>query len=194
MKDVLTTGQAAKICRVSPRTIVKWYGEGELKGYRLGPGGKSGDRRILLESLIESCQARGIPLEELEDEARVKVLIVCQDRELIENLERKMPEELSFKVTTASNAFKAGMEIEKSQPDCIIIDSSIGLDDAMQIGQGIRITLGLNETILIALLPDDDSFRIDRSSINETFKKPFDPALVAERIRTLIGAKKELSY
>jgi len=32
----------------------------------------------------------------------------------------------------------------------------------------------------------------DRSSINETFKKPFDSALLAERMRTLIGAKKEL--
>ena len=47
--------------------------------------------------------------------------------------------------------------------------------------------------ILIALLPDDSSTaNFDRSSINETFKKPFDAALLAERLRTLIGAKKEL--
>jgi hypothetical protein len=46
---------------------------------------------------------------------------------------------------------------------------------------------------LIALLPDDSSTaNFDRSSINETFKKPFDAALLAERLRTLIGAKKEL--
>jgi len=46
---------------------------------------------------------------------------------------------------------------------------------------------------LIALLPDDgSSMNFDRSSINETFKKPFDAALLAERLRTLIGAKKEL--
>ena len=49
------------------------------------------------------------------------------------------------------------------------------------------------ETILIALLPDDgSSTSFDRSSINETFKKPFDVALLAERLRTLIGATKEL--
>jgi hypothetical protein len=46
---------------------------------------------------------------------------------------------------------------------------------------------------LIALLPDDgSSTSFDRSSINETFKKPFDAACLAERLRTLIGAKKEL--
>jgi hypothetical protein len=32
----------------------------------------------------------------------------------------------------------------------------------------------------------------DRSAINETFKKPFDAHLLAERLRTLIGVKKEL--
>ena len=49
------------------------------------------------------------------------------------------------------------------------------------------------ETILIALLPDDGSpMSFDRSSINETFKKPFDAKLLAERLRTLIGARKEL--
>ena len=49
------------------------------------------------------------------------------------------------------------------------------------------------DTILIALLPDDgSSTSFDRSSINETFKKPFDVALLAERLRTLIGARKEL--
>ena len=46
---------------------------------------------------------------------------------------------------------------------------------------------------LVALLPDDgSSTNFDRSAINETFKKPFDAALLAERLRTLIGAKKEL--
>ena len=52
---------------------------------------------------------------------------------------------------------------------------------------------GTTFLILIALLPDDgSSTSFDRSSINETFKKPFDAALLAERLRTLIGAKKEL--
>ncbi|MEM6364617.1 MAG: response regulator, partial [Planctomycetota bacterium] len=47
--------------------------------------------------------------------------------------------------------------------------------------------------VLIALLPDDGQpMSFDRSSINETFKKPFDAHLLAERLRTLVGAKKEL--
>ncbi|HAO71408.1 MAG TPA: response regulator, partial [Planctomycetaceae bacterium] len=31
-----------------------------------------------------------------------------------------------------------------------------------------------------------------RNHVNESFKKPFDVALLAERLRTLIGSRKEL--
>ena len=39
---------------------------------------------------------------------------------------------------------------------------------------------------------DGNTYSFDRSAINETFKKPFDVALLAERLKTLIGARKEL--
>jgi len=34
---VFTTGQVAKICKVAPRTVSKWFDSGRLKGYRI-PG------------------------------------------------------------------------------------------------------------------------------------------------------------
>ena len=45
-KNVLTTGDVAKICNVAPRTVSKWFDSGQLKGYRI-PGSK--DRRIPLQ-------------------------------------------------------------------------------------------------------------------------------------------------
>ena len=63
----------------------------------------------------------------------------------------------------------------------------------MQICQNLRKNPDFSETILIALLPDDGQpISFDRSAINETFKKPFDASLLAERLRTLIGTLKEL--
>ena len=47
---VFTTGQVAKICKVAPRTVSKWFDSGRLKGYRI-PG--SQDRRIPREYLIK---------------------------------------------------------------------------------------------------------------------------------------------
>ena len=50
------------------------------------------------------------------------------------------------------------------------------------------------ETVLVGLLSDEDnSSGFDRSVFNETFRKPFDVALLAERIRTLVGRRKQLA-
>jgi excisionase family DNA binding protein len=187
---VFTTGQVAKICKVAPRTVSKWFDSGRLKGYRI-PG--SQDRRIPREYLIKFLKEHGMPLGDLEDEAMAKVLIVAQDQVLIENLKRELPVDRSFRTATAASGFEAGIQAESFHPDCIIVDFSIGQLEALQICQNLRRNSEFGETILIALLPDDSSTgNFDRSSINETFKKPFDAALLAERLRTLIGAKKEL--
>jgi excisionase family DNA binding protein len=187
---VFTTGQVAKICKVAPRTVSKWFDSGRLKGYRI-PG--SQDRRIPREYLIKFLKEHGMPLGDLEDEAMAKVLIVAQDQVLIENLKRELPPEKSFKVSVAASGFEAGIQAESFHPDCMIVDFSIGKIEALQICQNLRKNLDFTEITLIALLPDDGSvMSFDRSSINETFKKPFDARLLAERLRTLIGAKKEL--
>jgi DNA-binding response OmpR family regulator len=120
-------------------------------------------------------------------------LIVAQDQVLIENLKRELPLEKSFKVAVASSGFEAGIQAESFNPDCMIVDFSIGKVEALQICQNLRKNIDFSEIILIALLPDDGNvMSFDRSSINETFKKPFDARLLAERLRTLIGNKKEL--
>jgi len=187
---VFTTGQVAKICKVAPRTVSKWFDSGRLKGYRI-PG--SQDRRIPREYLIKFLKEHGMPLGELEDEMTAKVLLVAQDQVLIENLKTELPPERSFKVAIASSGFDAGIQAESFRPDCIVVDFSIGRTEALQICQHVRRKSEFNDVILIALLPDDGSaMSFDRSGINETFKKPFDAHLLAERIRTLVGAKKEL--
>ena len=134
-----------------------------------------------------------MPLGDLEDEAMAKVLIVAQDQILIENLKRELPPETSFKVAVAASAFEAGIQAESFHPDCIITDFSIGKAEALQICQNLRKNTDFGETILIALLSGDgSSMTLDRSSINETFKKPFDAGLLASRVRTLVGVAKEL--
>jgi PleD family two-component response regulator len=175
---------------VAPRTVSKWFDSGRLKGYRI-PG--SQDRRIPRDYLIKFLKEHGMPLGDLEDEAMAKVLVVAQDQMLIESLKRELPPERSFRLQTATSGFEAGIQSESFHPDCIVVDFSIGRTEALQICQNLRRNPEYADTILIALLPDDgETHSFDRSSINETFKKPFDSALLAERLRTLIGARKEL--
>lgn len=57
MRQVYTTGQAAKVLCVAPRTVCKWFDQGRLRGYRI-PGSK--DRLIPRESLIHFITEHGL--------------------------------------------------------------------------------------------------------------------------------------
>ncbi|MDR1054100.1 MAG: helix-turn-helix domain-containing protein [Planctomycetaceae bacterium] len=187
---VFTTGQVARICKVAPRTVSKWFDSGRLKGYRI-PG--SQDRRIPREYLIKFLKEHGMPLGDLEDETLAKVLIVAQDQILIENLKREFSIEKAFRLAVATSGFDAGIQAESFHPDCVIADYSIGKMEAKQIVDNLRRNNEFSEIVLIGLFPDDGStMSFDRSNLNETFKKPFDSSLLVERLRTLIGSKKEL--
>jgi len=167
---VFTTGQVAKICKVAPRTVSKWFDSGRLKGYRI-PG--SQDRRIPREYLIKFLKEHGMPLGDLEDEAMAKVLIVSQDQILVENLKRELPVERSFKLSVAASGFDAGIQAESFHPDSIVVDFSIGRTEALQICQNLRRNSEYAETILIALLPDDgNTGGIDRSTSTKRLRSP----------------------
>ena len=87
---VFTTGQVAKICKVAPRTVSKWFDSGRLRGYRI-PG--SQDRRIPREHLIRFLKEHGMPLGELEDEAMGKLLLVGVEGSVKNSLIDLMPPE-----------------------------------------------------------------------------------------------------
>ena len=80
MKTVFTTGEAAKICKVSQQTIIRCFDSGQLKGFRV-PGSRF--RRIPRDQLFCFMRDNGIPTDALESGKR-KVLIVDDDAELVE--------------------------------------------------------------------------------------------------------------
>src|ERR1700689_5786025 len=89
VKDVLTSGEVAKICNVAPRTVSKWFDSGALHGYRI-PGSK--DRRIPLNQLIRFMKHHGMPLNGLMTGC-TRVLIVDGGQEIVEVLEKILEDE-----------------------------------------------------------------------------------------------------
>lgn len=58
--DVFTTGDVARICKVARRTVINWFDDGLLKGYRLP---ESKDRRVTRTELEQFIQRHGLPAE-----------------------------------------------------------------------------------------------------------------------------------
>jgi len=190
MKKVFTTGQVAKICKVAPRTVSKWFDSGRLRGYRI-PG--SQDRRIPREHLIRFLKEHGMPLGELEEEGWHKILIIGAEQLFIERLQELLPEDEDYKYEVANSGFEAGIQAESFHPDTIVVDLAMGRSEALQIAQNLRRNPAYETTLIIALASEDEASpeALTQYGYSEAFKKPFDIALLGERIRTLVEEKRE---
>ncbi len=190
MKKVFTTGQVAKICKVAPRTVSKWFDSGRLRGYRI-PG--SQDRRIPREALIKFLKEYGMPLGELEEEGLHKILIVGAEKLFVDRVRELLPEAEDFKYELAASGFEAGIQAESFHPDTIIIDLAMGRTEAVQIAANLRRKPEYEQTLILALASEDEAEpeKLASHGFSEAFKKPFDIALLGERIRTLVEEKRE---
>ena len=147
-KDVLTTGEVAKVCNVAPRTVSKWFDSGQLKGYRI-PGSK--DRRIPISQLVRFMKEHGIPLNGLNT-GQTRVLIVDDDGEVTATLKKILTEQANYEVETAASAFEAGLVCEKFKPHVLLLDLHIGENnDSRHVAQLVRRSEELQMTRVIAM-------------------------------------------
>ena len=98
-KDVLTTGEVAKICNVASRTVSKWFDAGQLRGYRI-PGSK--DRRIPVSSLVKFMKSHGIPMDGLMS-GSTRVLIVDDNEEVVATRHKNLREQTNYDIHTAGS-------------------------------------------------------------------------------------------
>ncbi len=190
MKKVFTTGQVAKICKVAPRTVSKWFDSGRLKGYRI-PG--SQDRRIPREQLIRFLKEHGMPLGELEEEEWHKVLLIGTEKLFNDRVKEILPESDDYKYQMANSGFEAGMLAGNFHPDTIIIDLGLGRSEAIQIANNLRKDEQNAQTLIVGLASEDEAApeKLGEYGFNDVFKKPFDVALLAEKIRSIAEAKRD---
>jgi excisionase family DNA binding protein len=123
-KDVLTTGQVAKICNVAPRTVSKWFDSGQLRGYRI-PGSK--DRRIPADQLVRFMRAHNMPLNGL-DTGMVRILLVDDDQERTDQLTKNLENDGRYEVRTAESGFDAGIVADQFRPHVIFIDLNLDIN------------------------------------------------------------------
>ncbi|OWK46712.1 response regulator [Fimbriiglobus ruber] len=190
MKKVFTTGQVAKICKVAPRTVSKWFDSGRLKGYRI-PG--SQDRRIPREQLIRFLKEHGMPLGELEEEEWHKVLLIGTEKLFTDRLKEYLPENDDFKFELANSGFEAGTLAQSFHPDTIIIDLGLGRAESIQITANLRKNDAYTTTLIIGLAGEDeaDPDKLKEYGFDDIFKKPFDVALLGEKVKSIAEAKRE---
>ncbi len=182
-KDVLTTGEVARICNVAPRTVSKWFDSGQLKGYRI-PGSK--DRRIPLNGLIRFMKQHNIPLNGLRT-GNTRVLIVDPQRDIVDVIEKVLEDEARYEVEIADTAFAAGVLAERFRPHVILLDMNLKDVDARAVLEQIRTNPDLQLTRVIIMsdrLSETEGAELTQKGYDAFLKKPFHVRQVLQAIES----------
>lgn len=186
LKDILTTGEVAQICKVAPRTVSKWVDTGQLRGYRI-PGSR--DRRVPLQQLIRFMRAHGMPLDNL-DTGETRVLVVDQDADLCELIQQALAATGRFRVSVASSAFEAGAMAEEFQPQVILVDMDVPGVEGRTLARFVTGHSHLASTQLIAMsssLTQADRQMFLQQGFHNTVAKPFDIRQLIDAIESSLG-------
>ena len=147
-KNVLTTGDVAKICNVAPRTVSKWFDSGQLKGYRI-PGSK--DRRIPVNELIRFMKQNNMPVPAVPV-GKMRVVIVDSNVESASKLAETLKAKSDYEVSIAKNNFETGTAVQRFEPHVLLVSLLATDIDAEAICRNIRSDEELQTIRIIALV------------------------------------------
>lgn len=179
-KNVLTTGEVAKICNVAPRTVSKWFDSGQLKGYRI-PGSK--DRRIPVCELQRFMKMHNMPTSALQAD-RIRVMIVDGPQSRAVELAERLTEKTAYEIQSVASNFETGALAYRFSPHVILVNllaedidirsicQSIKADEELAAIRIIAIASQLSQSECSALLAKGfDDFILDPSDLAEVIRK-----------------------
>jgi excisionase family DNA binding protein len=147
-KNVLTTGDVAKICHVAPRTVSKWFDNGQLKGYRI-PGSK--DRRIPVSELVRFMKMHNMPTAALAT-GKIRVLIADSNDKTASALADVLQNKADYQVETVRSTFETGAVVQRFTPHVLLLSLLADDIDATSVCKAIRDNEDLRTIKIIALV------------------------------------------
>jgi excisionase family DNA binding protein len=188
MKTVFTTGEAAKICKVSQQTIIRCFDSGQLRGFRV-PGSRF--RRIPRDVLFKFMKENGIPTDALESGKR-KALLVDDDEELVELIRDVLESDGRFEVRVANNGFDAGMMVKEYHPDIIVLDVMLPDINGREVCQRVRSDSALDDVKIICIsgmVEEDRIADLKSAGADDFMQKPFEIEKLVEQMCMLLGVE-----
>ena len=190
-KTVFTTGEAAKICKVSQQTIIRCFDNGTLKGFRV-PGSRF--RRIPRDQLFAFMRDNGIPTDALESSRR-RILLVDDDQELVDLLRDAFERDGRFEVHPANNGFDAGMKVKELRPDLVVLDVMLPDINGKEVCQRVRSDESLDSVKIICIsgmVEQDKVEELRAAGANDFLQKPFAVERLLDQVCGLLDMQRAL--
>ncbi|MEO8271034.1 MAG: response regulator [Aureliella sp.] len=192
-KTVFTTGEAAKICKVSQQTIIRCFDNGSLKGFRV-PGSRF--RRIPRDQLFSFMKDNGIPTDALEN-GKKKLLIVDDEQDLVELMADAFARDGRFEIRTANNGFDAGMQVREFRPDIVVLDVMLPDINGREVCQRVRSDTTLDSVKIICIsgmIEQDKVADLRAAGADDFVQKPFTIDRLIERVCDLLEIDKPVAH
>ncbi len=190
MKTVFTTGEAAKICKVSQQTIIRCFDSGQLKGFRV-PGSRF--RRIPREALYRFMKENGIPTDALES-GRRRILVVDDDPAVVDLITDVLATDNRFESRSVNNGFGAGMLAKEYHPDLIILDVMLPDINGKAVCELVRADPTMRDIKIICisgLVEEDRVAELKQAGADDFLHKPLDIDELLRRICRLLDIESE---
>lgn len=143
ISGIYTTGEAARICRVSQQTIIRCFDAGRLHGFRV-PGSRF--RRIPGAELQRFIERNAIPARRpagdgADATARTRVLLVSSDDRTIEQIQGLARDgNGQLELRAATTPFEAGLAVHQFDPQVLIFDADMPHLDTTAAVRRVRST------------------------------------------------------
>ena len=180
-RNVLTTGDVAKICNVAPRTVSKWFDSGQLRGYRI-PGSK--DRRIPVNELVRFMKANNMPTDALPV-GKIRILVVGGENGSNPPIAEALAARGGYEVHSVCNGFEAGAAVQRFSPHVMLINLLARDIDAHGICKSIRTSEEYGTIKIIALanhLSPQEAAALMQKGFDGYVSDPSDASEVIKRV------------
>src|SRR5271156_2974019 len=191
MKTVFTTGEAAKICKVSQQTIIRCFDSGQLRGFRV-PGSRF--RRIPREALYRFMKENSIPTDALES-GRRRVLIVDDDQAVVDLISEVLAGDNRFEYKVVNNGFGAGILAKEYHPDLIVLDVMLPDINGQQVCELLRKDPTMSDIKIVCIsgmIEEDKIQELRTSGADDFLNKPLDIDELMRRVCRLLDMETSL--
>lgn len=191
-KDTYSTHDVAKICCVTPTTVIRWIEDGLIPAFKT----VGGHRRVRREDLERVCRDRGIPFNAPTGDEVGRILVI-DDEPVILDLVRDVVRDLShrFEVAVAKDAFDAGRLVATFKPQLIFLDLMMPGVDGFEVCLRLRKDAATANTEVIAITgyyTEANMERILSAGASACLRKPLDVGEVRGRVIEAFKMREEM--
>jgi excisionase family DNA binding protein len=183
--DLLTTGQASRLCTVDPRTIARWADSGLLRSHRTA----GGRRRILRSDLLDFMRTHGMPMPATESPDLLRIAVIDDEKAVVRAILRMLAKASpDAECRSALDGFAAGALLTAFHPDLVFLDVVMPGLSGVEVCEHIRSKPELHATSIVIVsghLTGPLRSRLTAAGADRFIEKPFTLSDIASAVSDL---------